>query len=107
MSVNKRLPNGTLQPIAGLGTYNLNDLKQYTTFPTPSSANEGLVIQYVGTDSTNYTVGGVYQCQESSGSYSWVLLSGNIQQFYQTAVPTNATVNSVWISDTDIPDVSA
>ena len=79
MSVNKRLPNGTLQPIAGLGTYDLNDLKQYTTLPTASSANEGLVVQYVGTDSSTYSIGGMYQCQEDSGSYAWVLLSQEIE----------------------------
>ena len=101
MSVNKRLANGTLQPIAGLGTYDLNDLKQYSTFPTASSANEGMVIQYIG-DSASYVAGGIYQCVEDSGSYSWVLLSGNVQQFYQSAAPTNAVVNSVWISDTAI-----
>lgn len=78
MSVNKRLPNGTLQPIAGLGTYDLNDLKQYTTLPAASSANEGLVVQYVGTDSSTYSIGGMYQCQEDSGSYAWVLLSQEI-----------------------------
>ena len=79
MSVNKRLANGTLLPIAGLGTYENNDLKQYTTLPTASSANEGLVVQYVGTDSSTYTIGGMYQCQEDSGTYSWVLLSSSIE----------------------------
>lgn len=80
MSVNKRLANGTLMPIAGLGTYDINDLKQYTTLPTASSANEGSVVQYVGTNSTDYVIGGIYQCQlnESDDSYDWVLLTQEI-----------------------------
>ena len=81
MSVNKRLANGTLMPIAGLGTYDINDLKQYTTLPTASSANEGSVVQYVGTNSTDYVIGGIYQCQlnESDDSYDWVLLTQEIE----------------------------
>ena len=81
MSVNKRLANGTLMPIAGLGTYDINDLKQYTTLPTASSANEGSVVQYVGTNSTDYVIGGNYQCQrnESDDSYDWVLLTQEIE----------------------------
>lgn len=78
MSVNKRLANGTLLPIAGLGSYEGNELKQYTTLPTASSANEGLVVQYVGTDSSTYSIGGMYQCQDVSGTYAWVLLSQDI-----------------------------
>ncbi len=77
MSVNKRQADGTLLPIAGLGSYDLNNLKQYATLPTPTSANEGQVVQYIGND-PDYFVGGMYQCQEDSGSYSWVLLSQNI-----------------------------
>ena len=81
MSVNKRLANGTLMPIAGLGTYDINDLKQYTTLPTASSANEGSVVQYVGTNSTDYVIGGIYQCRlnEDDDSYDWVLLTQEIE----------------------------
>jgi hypothetical protein len=77
MSVNKRQADGTLLPIAGLGSYDLNNLKQYATLPTPTSTNEGQVVQYIGNDSA-FSVGGMYQCQEDSGSYSWVLLSQSI-----------------------------
>ncbi len=81
MSVNKRLANGTLMPIAGLGTYDVSVLKQYTTLPTASSANEGSVVQYVGTDSTDYLIGGIYQCQlnEDDDSYDWILLTQEIE----------------------------
>lgn len=102
MSVNQRQPDGTLKKIAGLGQYDvpidsslsptstnpvqnkviteelLKKATQYATLPTASSANEGAIVQYIGTDSTNYSIGGFYQCQEDSGAYSWVLLSQQI-----------------------------
>ena len=75
MSVNKRQANGALIPIAGLGTYSNNDLKQYATLPTASPDNEGMIVQYSGTDSTNYSIGGIYQCRLVDDTYTWVLLS--------------------------------
>ena len=102
MSVNQRQPDGTLKKIAGLGQYDvpidsslsptstnpvqnkviteelLKKATQYATLPTASSANEGAIVQYIGTDSTNYSIGGFYQCQEDSGAYSWVFLSQQI-----------------------------
>ena len=103
MSVNQRQADGTLKKIAGLGKYDVpidsslsptstnpvqnkvitteleKKATQYATLPTASSANEGAIVQYIGTDSTNYTIGGFYQCQEDSGAYSWVLLSQEIE----------------------------
>ena len=102
MSVNQRQADGTLKKIAGLGKYDVpidsslsptstnpvqnkvitteleKKATQYATLPTASSANEGAIVQYIGTDSTNYSIGGFYQCQEDSGAYSWVLLSQQI-----------------------------
>lgn len=102
MSVNQRQPDGTLKKIAGLGQYDVpidsslsptstnpvqnkaitteleKKATQYATLPTASSANEGAIVQYIGTDSTSYSIGGFYQCQEDSGAYSWVLLSQQI-----------------------------
>ena len=50
-------------------------LPQYDTMPTPSSSNEGQILQYIGTTTSNYTNGYFYQCVESpvgSGTYVWV-----------------------------------
>lgn len=53
---------------------------QKTELPTASEDNEGAVFQYVGTDTTNYTIGGFYQCQEVTPvtdppTYTWVEVS--------------------------------
>jgi hypothetical protein len=45
---------------------------QIVTMPTASASNAGDIVQYVGTTTASYTTGYFYQCQESSGSYSWV-----------------------------------
>lgn len=49
---------------------------QKGTLPTASAQNLGKVFQYIGSDSTNYTIGGFYQCQVISGTdpveYTWV-----------------------------------
>jgi len=49
---------------------------QKETLPTASAQNLGKVFQYIGSDSTNYTIGGFYQCQVVSGTdpteYAWV-----------------------------------
>lgn len=75
MSVNKRQPSGALIPIAGLGTYTNNDLKQYTNFPTATAANEGMIVQYAGSDTAELIHGGIYTCQENGGTFAWVLIS--------------------------------
>ena len=49
-------------------------LPQYDTMPSPSSSNEGQVLQYIGTTNVNYTKGYYYECVEypaSSGTYIW------------------------------------
>lgn len=116
MSVNQRQPDGTLKKIAGLGQYDvpidsslsltstnpvqnkviteelLKKATQYSSLPTASSEYLNIIVQYVGTDSVNYTIGGFYQCQENSGTYSWVLLS---QSVVVDSVLSSTSVNPV------------
>lgn len=47
-------------------------LPQYDTMPTPSSSNEGQILQYIGTTTSNYTNGYFYECINDSGVYKWV-----------------------------------
>lgn len=48
---------------------------QKAVLPQATADNLGAVFQYIGSDSTNYTIGGFYQCQsngETPATYSWV-----------------------------------
>lgn len=47
-------------------------LPQYDTMPTPSSSNEGQILQYIGTTTSDYTNGYFYECVNDSGVYKWV-----------------------------------
>lgn len=47
-------------------------LPQYDTMPTPSSSNEGQILQYIGTTTSNYTNGYFYECINDNGVYKWV-----------------------------------
>lgn len=47
-------------------------LPQYNTMPTPSSSNEGQILQYIGTTTSNYTNGYFYECINDGGTYKWV-----------------------------------
>ena len=103
MSVNQRQPDGTLRKIAGLGTYN-QPIPQYTTMPPATASDLDKVIQYMGRES-GYLTGGFYLCVLDGSSYEWVLISQ--QTLYSDAEPSGSVEGTVWISDTDIPDVSA
>lgn len=52
---------------------------QKETLPTASVQNLGKIFQYIGSNSTDYTIGGFYQCQVVPGSdpveYAWVEVS--------------------------------
>lgn len=128
MSVKQRQSDGTLRDIAGYGNYALDSemsstsingvqnriitaalntkATQYSSLPTASEDNLGLVVQYIGNVS-GFSTGGFYQCQEDSGSYSWVLLSQDmtnyVEQYYQSTEPTPERTGAVWISATDVP----
>ena len=66
-------PNGHLELTLSDG--NIIDcgkvLPQYDTMPTPSSSNEGQILQYIGTTTSNYTNGYFYKCVLKSGVYDW------------------------------------
>ena len=48
-------------------------LPQYDTMPSPSSDNEGKILQYIGNTTVNYTNGYFYECREvSAGVYEWI-----------------------------------
>ena len=47
-------------------------LPQYDTMPPASSTNEGQILQYIGTSTSNYTNGYFYQCINDGGVYKWV-----------------------------------
>lgn len=73
---------------------------QKTALPTASEDNEGAVFQYVGTDSTNYTIGGFYQCQEVTPvtdpkTYTWVKVNGSPVDDALSDTSTNPVQNKV------------
>ena len=70
-------------------------LPQYDTMPTPSSSNEGQILQYIGTTTSNYTNGYFYQCINDGGVYKWVEKS--VQDSY-----TKGQIGSL----SDLPDTS-
>ena len=48
-------------------------LPQYDTMPTPSATNEGQILQYIGTTTSNFTNGYFYICESDGvGGYHWV-----------------------------------
>ena len=59
-----------------LVTLALNDkLGIVSTMPTASVQYEGKQRLYVGATNANYTKGNIYECQEDSGAYSWVVIN--------------------------------
>ena len=70
-------------------------LPQYDTMPTPSSSNEGQILQYIGTTTSNYTNGYFYECINDGGVYKWVEKS--VQDSY-----TKSQIGSL----SDLPDTS-
>ena len=70
-------------------------LPQYDTMPTPSSSNEGQILQYIGTTTSNYTNGYFYECINDGGTYKWVEKS--VQDSY-----TKGQIGSL----SDLPDTS-
>ncbi len=70
-------------------------LPQYDTMPTPSSSNEGQILQYIGTTTSSYTNGYFYQCINDGGVYKWVEKS--VQDSY-----TKGQIGSL----SDLPDTS-
>jgi hypothetical protein len=76
---------------------------QKTELPTASEDNEGAVFQYVGTDTTNYTIGGFYQCQEvtpatNPPTYHWVEVPNAFDNLINTGD------NPPFVQDTTILD---
>ncbi len=90
-------PNGHLELTLSDG--NIIDcgkvLPQYDTMPTPSSSNEGQILQYIGTTTSNYTNGYFYECINDGGVYKWVEKS--VQDSY-----TKGQIGSL----SDLPDTS-
>ena len=90
-------PNGHLELTLSNGT--IIDcgqvLPQYDTMPTPSSSNEGQILQYIGTTTLNYTNGYFYECINDGGVYKWVEKS--VQDSY-----TKSQIGSL----SDLPDTS-
>ena len=70
-------------------------LPQYDTMPPASSTNEGQILQYIGTTTSNYTNGYFYQCINDGGVYKWVEKS--VQDSY-----TKIQIGSL----SDLPDTS-
>ena len=76
VSVTNATINANGHLILTLSNGNLIDcgqvLPQYDTMPTPSATNEGQILQYIGTTTSNFTNGYFYQCINDSGVYKWV-----------------------------------
>ena len=57
-------------------TLALNDkLGIVSTMPTASATYEDQQRLYIGATNANYTKGNIYECQEDSGAYSWVVIN--------------------------------
>ena len=57
-------------------TLALNDkLGIVSTMPTASATYEDQQRLYIGATNANYTKGNIYECQEDSGVYSWVVIN--------------------------------
>lgn len=71
-------------------------LPQYDTMPTPSATNEGQILQYIGTTTSNFTNGYFYICESDGiGGYHWV--EKLVQDSY-----TKAQIGSL----SELPDTS-
>ena len=83
-------------------------LPQYDTMPTPSSSNEGQILQYIGTTTSNYTNGYFYECINDGGTYKWVEKSvqdsytkieiGDIQNLPDNTKDVIQNINSLKLS---------
>ena len=53
-------------------------LEKVSTMDTASASNVGTQVIYIGTTTSSYTKGGIYECQldSSTSTYSWVMISG-------------------------------
>lgn len=103
-------PNGHLELTLSNGT--VIDcgkvLPQYDTMPTPSSSNEGQILQYIGTTTSNYTNGYFYECINDGGTYKWVEKSvqdsytkieiGDIQNLPDNTKDVIQNINSLKLS---------
>lgn len=73
MSVNT-LINGQLVKVAGV-TNSSNDSMQTDTMPEPSSAYSGLIYQYIGETTEEFTNGRFYKCEPDDGDETVELIS--------------------------------
>ena len=109
MSVNKKVKDPstgaiTLEQIAGKEA---NALEQISSLPTASASyvnkNYLLVSEQFG-----YQKGGIYQCQENGGIYSWVMVNGSgvvvdtVEDGNLNAVTSNAVADKFNTLDTYI-----
>ena len=73
-------------------------LKQYTTMPTPSATYNGKIVQYIGTSTTAYTKGMLYECKVVAGSdpaaYEWASNSDSLKYTIDGANGTYATIQN-------------
>lgn len=77
---------------------------QLATMPTASAIYEDMIVQYIGATDSTYTNGYFYQCQESSGTYSWV--AKNVQAGGgggSTLLSQTLTAGSTSVTFTGIP----
>ena len=80
------------------------DTMQFSTMPTASADNVGDIVQFTGTTTASYTTGYFYQCQESSGTYSWVQTdvqpsgggSGDVSQSEIAPVESTSTASKAY-----------
>ncbi len=74
-----------------------SEVIQYETLPTASASNVGMLVQYIGTTTQDYTNGYFYRCVNNSGTYSWApanvqaLGSGHIILDYEDTVMPDRT----------------
>lgn len=95
-------PNGNL--ILTLSDGNEIDcgkvLPQYDTMPSPTSANVGQILQYIGNTGGGYNNGYYYKCVNDGGVYKWVNIKvQNSEDIFRYNIipPANSAINGAII----------
>lgn len=69
--VSKSLTSGLLKNDGTVDVTDYQEHMQFTSMPTASEDNVGVIVQYVGSTTASYTNGYFYKCVEENSSYSW------------------------------------
>lgn len=69
--VSKSLTAGLLKNDGTVDETDYQEHMQFTSMPTASADNVGVIVQYAGSTTAHFTNGYFYKCVEENSSYSW------------------------------------